>query len=213
MLKTECPKCKCAITSPFLAGAEDMECPNCKETFHVKDVCISAGPYSIYREVLLKNIHKYVRLLREARIELKDLEEQGKDSLPFKESAKTVNIFMERLKELLDGCRDKLRVPGGGAPVDYTIDDASFEGSLQNISVTGLCLKVESDEGKAARGRSINLSIKDPALDEPLSLNGQVVWDSNDGLLGVKFDDVDDAAKEALSAYMATKTAMPGLTE
>jgi len=183
-----------------------MECPNCGVTFPVKDVCISAGPYSIYREVLIKNIHKYVTLLREASAELSELEEKGKDSMPFRESAKTVKAFMQRLKELLEGCRDKLRVPGEGAPIEYHLQDGtSLEGTLMNISTTGLCLKSESGHNESSYGKNIRICIKDFAPDGPINMLGEVVWRTDDGLMGVKFTEIDEETRHRLERLVASK--------
>ncbi len=206
MLRTECPSCNCAVTSPFLAEAEDMECPNCGTTFTVKDVCISAGPYSIYREVLLKNIHKYVRLLREAREELEELEEQGRESLPFRESARTVKMFMERLKELLDGCRERLRVSGGNTPLVCRFDKRSASGTLLNISATGLCLKVNEGETVPSRGQEVNICFDEPGSSESFCLTGRVMWTSDDGLAGMRFEDLEGPVREALERFVTLKS-------
>ncbi len=206
MLRTDCPSCKCAITSPFLASAETMECPNCGASFKVKDVCVSSGPYSIYREVLLKSIHKYVHLLREARTELSELEEAGKDSLAFRESAKTVKVFMERLRSLLEGCRDKLRVPGNDTPLEYRlIENEPFSGTLVNISTTGLCLRGEGEKKNALHGRRVDISLRVPEIEEPLSLTGTVVWETEEGLAGVMFEDLDHDTKQALERLVASR--------
>jgi len=206
MLRTDCPSCKCAITSPFLASAETMDCPNCGATFKVRDVCVSSGPYSIYREVLLRNIQKYVELLREARTELSELEKEGNDSKPFRESAKTVKVFMTRLKGLLEGCRDKLRVPGGGTPLECRIiEDEPFSGTLVNISTTGLCLREDGKKKKALHGRKVGIRLDAPEMDDPLTLRGTVVWETEEGLAGVMFEDLDEVTRKALERLVASR--------
>jgi len=206
MLKTDCPNCKCSVTSPFLAESKEMECPNCATLFPVKDVFISSGPYSIYREVLVKNMHKYVRLLREAKIELGDLEEQGKSSMPFRESAKTVDVFIKRLKELLDGCRDRLRVPGGQTSVEYSIEGAPCACTLINISATGICLALENNSEKIAPGKLIDLKVSDARLSEPLNLKGEVVWNTDKGLAGLRFIGLEEHIREPLLKFIVAKS-------
>lgn len=206
MLKTECSNCKCSVTSPLLAESKEMECPNCGTLFPVKDVFISAGPYSIYREVLVKNMHKYVRLLREAKIEMTDMEEQGKSSMPFRESAKTVDMFINRLKELLDGCRDRLRVPGGETLVEYSIEGNPCMGRLINISSTGVCLIMKDNFERVAPGKIIDLNVRDTRLSEPLNLKGEVVWNTDKGLAGLRFIGLEKHIKEPLSKFIVAKT-------
>jgi len=206
MLKTECTNCKCSVTSPLLAESKEMECPNCGAIFPVTDVFISAGPYSIYREVLLKNMHKYVRLLREAKIEVSDMEEKGKSSLPYRESAKTVDIFINRLKELLDGCRERFRVSGGQTSVEYSIEGGPCTGTLINISATGICLAMETNYDKVAPGKIIDLKVSDARLSEPLNLKGEVVWNTEKGLAGLRFIGLEEHIREPLCKFIAAKS-------
>jgi len=192
----------------MLAESSEMECPNCGTTFPVKDVFISAGPYSIYREVLLKNAHKYIRLLREATNEAEDLNKQGKDSKPYRESAKTVDVFVQRLKELLDGCRDRLRVPGGSTAVEYSLEGAPCSGKLVNISTTGICIKIEDKDEKIAIGKIMDIGIKDDKLNEPLNLKAEVVWNTDQGLAGLRFIGLEEHIREPLCVFIAAKGSM-----
>jgi len=188
-----------------------MDCPNCGTVFSTKDVFVATGPYSIYREVLVRNMHKYVRLLREATAEMSELEELGKDSMPFRESAKTVGVFVERLKELLDGCRDKLRVPGGKATVEYSVDETPYTGELKNISSTGICIAISDKSPRIGPGRIIKLCLKDSCLSEPLYLQGWVVWSTEKGITGLKFVGLDVSLKEALRKFITFKGSIENL--
>lgn len=205
MLKTKCPNCKCSVKSTFLVEAQQATCDGCGETFIVKDIYISVGPYTIYKEVVLENTPNYVRLLRELRAEAARMEERGKDSLPYRESAKTVNLFVNMLRELLEGCRDKPRVPGGKATVEYYIDETAYHGVLKNISSTGICFAISDKSLQIGPGRIIKLSVKDEGLSEPLCLKAWVVWSTEKGITGLKFVGLDAASRETLCKFIAYK--------
>ncbi len=211
MLNTDCPKCKCSIASPFMSETREMECPNCGCTFSAKDVFVATGPYSIYRDVLVRNMHKYVSLLREATAEMNELEELGKESLPYRESAKTIRIFVDRLRELLEGCRAQLRVPGGKATVEYFVEDSPFVGELKNISSTGLCIAIPEESHRIGPGRIIKLRIKDECLSTPLCLQGWVVWSTEKGITGLKFVSLEKSSTEALRRFITLKGSLQSL--
>ncbi len=211
MRKADCPHCKCSVTSPFMTESREIECPNCVTLFTAKDVFVATGPYSIYREVLIRSMHKYVRLLREARAEIRELEELGVDSLPYRESAKTIKVFVENLRELLGSCRDKLRVSGGKATVDYYMGEDIYRGVLKNISSTGICMAVPQTSHRIGPGRIIKLRIKDESLSEPLCLRGWVVWSTEKGITGIKFVSLDESAREALHKFISFKGSLEDL--
>jgi len=211
MLKTDCPQCKCSVSSPFMSDTREIECPNCGSIFSAKDVFVATGPYSIYRDVLVRNMHKYVRLLREATAEMNELEELGVDSLPYRESAKTIKVFVERLKELLEGCRAQLRVPGGKATVQYLVEDTPFIGELKNISSTGLCIAIPDKSHRIGPGRIIKLRIEDECLSTPLCLQGWVVWSTENGITGLKFVSIEENTIEALRRFITLKGSLQSL--
>ncbi len=211
MLKADCPECKCSVTSPFMTESRSIECPNCGTVFTTKDVFVTTGSYSIYREVLIRNMHKYVRLLREATAEMNELEELGKDSLPYRESARAVRHFVESLRELLGNCRSKLRIPGGKATVDYYIGDAMYTGVLKDISSTGLCIAIKDRTHKIEPGHIIKLCIKDECLKEPLCLKAWAVWNTEKGMTGLKFVGLCDSSKEALNGFISFKGSLQNL--
>jgi len=211
MQKADCPKCKCSVTSPFITDAREIECPNCETLFTSKDVLVAAGPYSVYRDVLIRNMHKYVRLLRDATAEIRELEELGKDSLPYRESANTIRIFVENLRELLGDCRDKLRVSGGKATVDYSVGEKTYRGVLKNISSTGICISVAGENERLVPGKIIRLKIQDEGLGEPLCLKGWVVWHTEKGISGLKFVGLEDSVKESLHTFISLKGSLEEL--
>ncbi|GMR04478.1 MAG: hypothetical protein BMS9Abin23_0376 [Thermodesulfobacteriota bacterium] len=206
MLKTECPHCSCSVYSPLLTESEDTDCPSCGKPFTVKEVFISAGPYSIYRDVLLKNMGKYLRLLREAKEEVDSIKKKGEGSRAYAESAKTVDLFIDRLKELLDGCRSKLRVTGEDISVEYMLYKTLHKGKLVNISSTGICIHVGEDAVGLNRGQSLNLNIKDPMMAEPLYVEGEVVWVSGEHSMGVRFINMDEGRKKILHDLILEKS-------
>ncbi len=205
MLETKCPKCKSTLASPFLCESQVAECKNCGASFPVTEVLISAGPYSIYRDVLIKNIHKYVGLLREAKSELSELEAGGENSITRSESAKTVNLFISRLKELLDGCRDKLRIPGTGSTVEFTLHGETRSGALINISSRGICINMKKSAHMISPGVETKLKIIDKSLSEPLTLHGEVVWNTDKGLTGLILTDLDESTQKALWSFIREK--------
>ncbi|MFQ5480382.1 MAG: PilZ domain-containing protein [Thermodesulfobacteriota bacterium] len=208
MLKVDCPKCTSSMTSPALIEAEEMRCSVCGEDFPVKDIYIVAWPYTIYREVALKNVDKYMRLLRETKADVAVMEKLGKDSMPYRESAKSLNQFIEMLTELLDGCSGNLRVPGGATTVEFYAENTPIIGSVKNISSTGICITLPKKFPQLGPGRIIKLSLKDRALSEPLSLKAWVVWSTLKGITGLKFVGIDNAARIALGEFIKIKSSM-----
>ncbi|MBI5587015.1 MAG: hypothetical protein HY889_01460 [Deltaproteobacteria bacterium] len=66
MFKIECASCNSWFHLPFNSEGDEVECPNCSKKTPAKDVYVAAGPYMIFREVLIKNMPKYRRLILEA---------------------------------------------------------------------------------------------------------------------------------------------------
>ncbi len=196
------------MTSPALIEAEEMLCTVCGETFPVKDIYIVAWPYTIYREVALKGVDKYMRLLKDTKAEVKEMEILGKDSMPYRESAKSLNQFIEMLTELLDGCSGNLRVPGGATTVEFYIEKTPLTGSIRNISSTGICIAIPKKFPQIGPGRIIKLCLKDRVLSEPLSLKAWVVWSTVKGVTGLKFVGLENATRKALSKFIEVKCSM-----
>lgn len=208
MLKTECTECKVWVYSPFLTDMKETVCPDCGVTFQVGEIFISAGPYAIYRDVLLKNMHKYTRLLAEARKELSELDRLkglSNDSKAYGETTETIKKFIKNLEELLEGCRGGLRVPVEDITLDYVFDKNLYNGKLVNISTTGVCLEVGENVSIHSKGQEINLSIKEENMSEPLHLAGEIVWAGRGGRVGVKFLNMDEDKKHALREFIMDK--------
>jgi len=202
MLKTECPNCKDWVYSPLLSELTETECPDCGFHFPVSEVYVSAGPYSMYRDILLKNVHKYMKLLREAKTEMAEIEQRGGQDRGYRESAMSLNIFIKSLEELLNGCRDRLRVPGVDSYVEYRIDNTPRIGKLVNISTTGLCLDAGENVSQLKKGRAMTITIKGGSLPEPLSLTGEVVWSGAENRAGVKFAEMDEETTKYMRKYV-----------
>jgi hypothetical protein len=94
MLMVECSNCQEWIRSPFLLEIKETKCPGCKEVVPVTELYISAGPYAISREALLKSMSKYKRLVADAENELKDY--QKRKTEPYDASLRTVKKFVEK---------------------------------------------------------------------------------------------------------------------
>lgn len=209
MLKTECPYCKSWVFSPLLTDVEETVCPDCGKTLPVQEVFVSAGPYAIYRDVLVKNIHKYTRLLGEAKKELAEVERltgTGEGSRAYDETAKTVKKFIDNIEELLAGCRDGLRVTPENITVDYVFNDNTYSGRLVNVSTTGMCMNVGENAGIHRSGQTLNLSIKEEGGAAALDIVGEVVWMGEQGSMGVKFFDMDKDRRGALWNFIMEKS-------
>ncbi len=206
MQKTDCPDCGNSVSSPFLSETRELICPQCGRSFSVRNIYISAGPYIFYRDAVMDKTDKYVHLLKTIQDEANSMEEKGRDSLPLRETAKTLNVFVAMLKEVLDGCRERPRLPGGRTSLECSLDDTVFSVKLMNISSTGLCLHREDSEERLRPGRIINLKIEDRSLPNPLCLKGWVVWSTEKGVTGMKFVGLDEGLKDKLAGLIAAKS-------
>lgn len=209
VLKTECPDCKIWVYSPFLNESDNTVCPDCGKNFPVGELFVSAGPFAIYREVLQKNMHKYTRLLGEAKKELESLSSLKGMGKPYEETASTVRKFIANLEELLEGCREGLRVHAGDIGVDYVLNDTVMKARLVNISITGICLDVGENVARLGKGQVITLAIKDPAIPDGFRLVGEVVWSGKGTQTGVRFLDLDNDEKRVLKDYVMEKNRKP----
>lgn len=204
MLKIECPTCKNWLHSPFLMEMEEMKCPNCATVIQTKDVYIAAGPYMINRDVLLKHVFKYKRLFSEAAKEYDEIKKEGKGQKAYKVSSDTIKVFMDHLKELLEGCRNGFRVAPEKKEVDYSYRDEDFEGKLVNISMSGIC--VGGNPGAVPyKGDSVTVSLKEGKYD--FKVTGEVVWADTSGMMGLRFQNMDDETRKHLVNYIIEKGA------
>lgn len=205
MLKIECANCNSWFHLPFNSEGDEVECPNCKKKTPAKDVYVAAGPYMIFRDVLIKNMPKYRRLILEAEKEILELEKKAAKKT-YDISAKSVNAFISNLREMLDGCRDTVRYRPAETSVEYIIDGKTCAGEIVNISMTGLCL----DGGKTAPAVSLWSAIEVVFKNDqkPFTAHGKVVWVGKEGLMGIKFSGVETDTSELLRAFILEKSGL-----
>jgi hypothetical protein len=175
----------------------EVLCANCFKVVPVTEIYISAGSYSIYRDVLLKSISKYKRLLNEAENELHELKNNGNGS--DEAAIRRVNRLIKDLKEMLDGGRANPRAPGGNASIKYTIHDISHDGGLINLSTSGICVDIGKISQPLHKGDHVSLSF---GGEEPFSVDGQVMWARKGNQAGIKFQNMDKLAIKRLHDYM-----------
>jgi hypothetical protein len=199
MLKVECPQCRQWLHSSFLVETKEMTCPTCNITVPVQEVYVSAGSFSISRDVLKKHFFKYERLLKEAVRELDDLKKEGA-SKPYKISQDNINSFIDNLKEMLEGCREGFRIAPSEKHVNYFIKDSGYDGKLVNISMTGMCLNATDPSFTPAKGSDVSIEIKDGPHN--FKVPGTVVWASKSGAMGVRFSDMAPEIMDSLLEYI-----------
>jgi len=205
MLKIECPTCKTWLHSPFIVEMEEMKCSNCETLIATKDVYISAGPYMINRDVLLKHAFKYKRLLSEAAKEFDEIETEGKGKKPYKVSADTVKVFIDHLRELLEGCRNGFRVSADKKTVRYTVRDKDFEGGLINISMSGICIHGDKGGVIPEKGERVTVHLTDGSYN--FEISSEVVWAESSGMMGLRFLKAEHDMKKHLVNYILEKSA------
>ena len=203
MLKVECPKCKEWVHSPFLVEMEEMTCPSCGVEISVEEVYISAGPYSISRDVLMKHFFKYRRLLTEAASELEELKKEGEGLKTYDITAENVSKFMKNLEELLAGCRSGFRISPGDKRVNYFIDGKSCESKLINVSMTGIC--IDAGEGAVLPGINDEITIELVDDSHNIKVQGTIVRADRSGTMGIQFGELDDKTKKGLLEYVLEK--------
>ncbi len=204
MLKTECPNCNKWLHSPMLAEVQTLQCPTCGASVDVNDVYVSAGAYSIHRDVLLKNLFKYQRLLSEARRELTGLlSREGGAAGVDQISINTLKRFMGDLQEMLEGCRNGFRVQAPDKTLKLSIAGAEAEARLVNISSSGVCIDVGSLPAGAYKGVPVGVDFSDNHFS--FSVKGEVVWASDSGQIGIRFIGCDAGTKENLRNYIQEK--------
>lgn len=209
MLKTECPRCKSWVALPFQTGTEEILCTACSEPIPIKDVHVSAGPFMIYRDVLTASLIKYKRLLAEAEVEIDSLRKNDALTGTYGVSIKSLSMFINNLKELLDGCRFDPRHPLTGAiETEYLLDDRAYKGRLVNISVTGICLETVQHTERTRLWGDITVHLSDKGKD--FFIPGKIMWIGKSSLIGVKFASVDEETREFLKAFITEKSLLLG---
>ncbi|MBI1912404.1 MAG: PilZ domain-containing protein [Deltaproteobacteria bacterium] len=201
MLKTECPNCSSWVHLPFHGNVEETTCPDCGSQIPVKDVYVSAGPFLIFRDILLKNMYKYKRLILEAEKEIEDLKKRGDGIRTYDVSVNTMTNFLGNLKEMLDGCRNSTRHPLGERSVLYTINKQEYQGRLVNLSVTGACIDCGKISTLAKLWNDIELHFEGDGT-EGFSIQGKTMWIGNGNLMGVKFVKNEDSTARQIESLI-----------
>ncbi len=203
MLKIECPGCSEWVSLPFDIALKETPCPKCAVAIPIRDVYVSAGPYTIHRDVLIKNMHRYKKLLAEAEKDLGDVGGKGTGK-GAEVTAKSVNMFISHLKEMLSGCRETTRHPlSGDMKAEFRINNRVFQGRVVNISVSGLCLDA-SDSPALGLTDELEMTLSCGA-DNGITVSGRVAW-SGRGVLGIRFTNVSAKAREAIEACIREKS-------
>ena len=201
MLKMECPGCQEWIHLPFKTRAAEMVCPGCSGVIPVKDLYVAAGPFLIARDVLFKSVPRYRRLILEAEKEAAGLKNSEKvDNI----SLRSMKMFINNLKELLDGCRDEVRHTLNDNGVEYSINRLIFQGNIVNLSVSGVCI-----DGKNVSldrlWKEITVHLKRDE-GETCAIRGRVVWIGDGNKMGVKFLTDDEKTRDAIEDYIREKS-------
>lgn len=205
MLKIECVNCNSWFHLAFNTEAQVVDCPHCREKTPTKDVYVSAGPYMIFRDVLIKNMPKYRRLILEAEKEILDL--QKKSALKtYNISAKSVDAFIASLREMLDGCRDSVRYRLPETVVEYTVDGNTFEGDLVNISTTGLCINGRKVAPVTRLWGAIEVALGHK--EARFAAAGKIVWIGKEGLMGIKFTNLSPESSALLKLLIIEKSGL-----
>lgn len=200
MIKTECVACSQSIVLPFFSSAE-LICPNCGKEIPANDVFVSAGPYTIHRDVLIKNIYKYKRLIHEAEKEVDELQKKGQGERKYDVSLETIGMLVENLKEMLDGCRENLRHRLGNATADLIMDGQTHHTKVANLSLTGICLEAGWLCASAKLWKEVEVRL-DAGTGLGSMFGGKVMWIGGGNLLGIQFLETDSHAREFLKNYI-----------
>lgn len=202
MLKMECPDCQEWIHLPFKTRAAEMVCPGCSGIVPVKDVYIAAGPFLIARDVLFKSVPRYKRLIVEAEKEVAGILRNTEKTDHI--SIKSMKMFINNLKELLNGCRDDARHALDDAGVEYSINQHTFQGNIVNISLTGACIDGKSVPlDRLWKEITIHLRRNEGG---PLALKGRVVWIGDGNKMGVRFMANDEKTHDVVEDYIREKS-------
>jgi len=204
MLKIECPGCSEWVSLPFDIEIRETTCPKCARTIPVKDVYVSAGPYTIHRDVLIKNMHRYKKLLSEAEREFEAVEGADRARKDGDITAKSVTMFINHLKEMLSGCRGSTRHTfDKEVEARITINDRTFQARVINMSVSGLCLDASASP---ALDLTDEMDMVLSCGGKELAVSGRVAWSNKQNVLGVKFTNLTAGAREAIEACITEKS-------
>ena len=208
MLKMKCSECQEFIVSKLLAEATRIICEHCHKSVPVQDVMVFAKGFTFHRNDLAKRLFRYKSLINEVVQERKLLEKSPAAS---QESKKSLDQFLEALKEVMAGARNSLRLDFSEPfPVRFTMDQQLHQGSLINLSTSGACLEVDSMASLPVKKTSITLQFSLPGSSSMTTLNGVVVWtnrteDSKKQVfgIGVEFKQLDEGVMQTLWEFIS----------
>ncbi len=185
MLKFECKNCNKWHPLPFHVSAVEVFCPDCSQPIPGADIYVTSGPLAITKEALRKNVHKYKRLIQSAEKEVEELKKKGA-ARGLDSSEDPGGAFAMHLRELLCGCRDDTRHRvAEDTHLKYFFDGVNYTAKVVDISLTGICLKVDGTSSLPKNGNKIPLRFVDEG-DEAV-IPGEVAWSGKAGLMGVRF--------------------------
>ncbi|TAN63335.1 PilZ domain-containing protein [bacterium] len=207
MLKIECSNCNEWVHLPFHADITETTCPGCSAVIPVKDVYVSAGPYIILRDVLLKHMYKYRKLLMEAEKDMEDIKRKGENVKGIDVTVNSMNVFVSHLKEMLAGCRNSLRHQvSERIDVQLSINRQTVNGKIVNISISGMCVDAGKVYSSTTLGNELEIRLGDGEHKlTSFAVIGKVVWAGKDNFMGIKFSNVDQKTQELIKDYIAPR--------
>ena len=114
----------------------------------------------------------------------------------------SLNADIIAIEELLTGCRDTARVPIKHSTVMYSTDTIPRQGSLVNLSTTGICIKTAQSTMSMKDGSFLILIIGDTTNNTTVYLHGEVVWTDIKGYMGIKFINKEPEIEEKIKYYI-----------
>jgi hypothetical protein len=201
----KCQACKEIVVSQLLAEIDTIVCESCHQTVPVQDVMVSANGFTFHRNDLLKRLFRYKTLLNEVSIERALLEDDPHASA---ESKKSLDQFLQALREVMAGARNRLRLDfTEDVPVKFHINGQEQAGNLTNLSTTGACISAASFATLPKQKGAITLQFSLPVGDGLLTLSGTVSWvrkTGPGGLVGIEFKNLEETVADALWGFIAS---------
>jgi hypothetical protein len=205
MVKIECSRCAVWIHLPFHGKEDRIECPHCAETTPVRDIFVSGGPFIMHRDILVKNMQKYRRLVCGVEKDLLELQKKGASSRAHEISARSLSLFVSDLKEMLDGCRDIVRHGMNGVKALITVDGRRYYGNILNLSVSGICLEAGRTASVNRLWNGVKVLLKGEKTG-PFTVEGKIMWIGKNGQMGIRFSNVDEPLRSLIKGYILEKT-------
>lgn len=208
MLKMKCPRCEEFIVSKLLAEIDNITCEHCHETVPVQEVMVFAKGFTFHRNDLAKRLFRYKSLINEV-IQERELLENNVKASP--ESKKSLDQFLEALKEVMAGARNSLRLEfSEHIPVEFLVNQRAHKGILLNLSTSGACIETSETATIPNKKSQITLQFSLPDRNHLFSLNGIVVWTNKSDKknhqvygIGIEFRHLDEAVLQILWEFIA----------